>query len=108
MDTSIVYAVKSGLSWLVVGLSVLGYVLTWKRARQKWMLWVVLGAAWAIMAIPNTLLGIGVAMAERQLAAVWLTSYVLVAASLVLLFLKIIELTGQRKRLSQRTHSHGA
>ena len=95
MDSSLTSAVNCALSWLIVALSALGYVLTQKRMGQKWALWFVLGSGWGLIAISNTLLLVGVRLGTTQLQSMWLGSYLLVMASLLLLFLKFIALKGQ-------------
>ena len=98
MNDEVVYAVKCGLSWLVVAMSACGLILTKRRTGQLWSLWIVLCAAWAILALPNTLLVAGVEMGREQLITIWLSSYVLVMASLALLFLKVARLMRQKTR----------
>ena len=100
MGSPLSYAVNCALSWLIVALSVLGYLLTLKRMKEKWPLWFILGAGWMLLALPNTLLLAGATLARRQLFAVWFSSYVLVAASLLLLFLKVIQIFRRRKAQS--------
>ncbi len=95
MNTAVVDAVNCGFAWLVAALSVAGYFVTQKRGGQRWPLWVVLATGWALLAIANTLLAMGITMRWSEVVAIWLASYVLVMASLALLFLKVVEL---RKR----------
>jgi hypothetical protein len=92
MNLSSVNAINCGFCWLIVALSVAGYLVTLKRTRQSWPLWVVLSLGWALLAIPYTLLVIGISINRAQLSAIWLSSYLLVMASLLLLFLKLLEM----------------
>ena len=101
MSSQLSYAVNCALSWLIVALSVLGYSLTVKRMKEKWPLWFILGAGWMMLAVPNTLMLTGATLARRQLLVVWFSSYVLVAASLLLLFLKVVQIFRRRKLQSE-------
>ena len=101
MGSPLSYAVNCALSWLIVALSVVGYLLTVKRMKEKWPLWFVLGAGWMMLALPNTLLLTGATLVRRQLQVVWFSSYVLVAASLLLLLVKAIQIFRRRKLQSE-------
>jgi len=90
MNTAVVDAVNSGVTWLIAAMSVAGYFVTQQRIGQRWPLWVVLATGWALLAIANTMLAAGVPMSWSERVAVWLGSYVLVMASLVLLFLRLV------------------
>jgi len=96
VNITIAYAVKSGMSWLVVGSSVVGYLLTVKRIGEKWWLWALLAIGWTFLAVANTLVLRGVVAGRSQLFALWMSSYVLVTASLLLLFLKMVSLMRRR------------
>ena len=100
MGIVLVDAVNCGFAWLIVACSVAGYLLTLKRLRERWALWPILGLGWTLLAIANTLLLTGVAMAWEQLVALWLSSYILVAASLLLLFLKLVRIVRRPGSLS--------
>ncbi len=97
MNTTVIDAVNSGLTWLIAGLSVAGYLVTQRRTGQRWPLWVVMATGWALLAIADTLMAAGVPVAWSEIVAVWLASYVLVMASLVLLFLKLVTLKRQSR-----------
>jgi len=96
MGTPIIHAVNSGFTWLIVALSILGYVITVRRTGQRWSLWVVLATGWVLLAIPNTMLAVGLSIGTLAITVVWLCSYVLVMASLVLIFLKLVEMRRRR------------
>jgi mannose/fructose/N-acetylgalactosamine-specific phosphotransferase system component IIC len=98
MGSPLVNTVNCALSWLIVALSAVGYALTLRRMKERWALWPVLGLGWGILAISNTLLVAGVDVSGPQLIAVLLASYVFVATSLLLLFLKAIALKGSSHR----------
>lgn len=97
MDLSTVNAVNCVLTWTVVALSIVGYLVTHKRTGQRWSLFVVLATGWTLLAVPNSLLVIGVQADRSALTAIWLSSYLLVMASLLLLFMKLIEMMRQAR-----------
>ena len=99
MNATFVDAVNSGATWFIAAMSVAGYFVTQQRMGQRWPLWVVLATGWALLAIADTLLAAGVPMSRSETTAIWLASYVLVMASLLLLFLKLVAL----KRSSSRS-----
>ncbi len=96
MDFTAVYATRCILSWLITALSMAGYVMTRKRLHEKWPLWAVLGTGWAFLAISNTVVLTGGTLPAPALLALWLSSYVLVFASLTLLFVKFVEMMKKR------------
>jgi hypothetical protein len=85
------YLVNSGLCWLIVVMAWAGYFLTWKRTGQKWPFWVILSVGWTFLAVSNSLSALNIGEGTSYLFAIWLSSYVLVFASLVLLFVKLID-----------------
>jgi len=89
MNMPVSYAVNCGFGWFIVLLAIAGYFLTLKRMGQKWVFWIVLAAGWAFFAFAYTLLIAGVPAGTPYLIAVWLSSYILVAVALALLFLKL-------------------
>ena len=97
MDTPVIYAVNSGFTWLIVAMSVVGYGVTIKRIGQKWSLWIVLATGWTLLAIINTLLAVGVPIGKTETNAIWLSSFILVMASLLMLFLKLIQISRSRR-----------
>jgi hypothetical protein len=86
------YLINSGLCWLIVLMALAGYFLTVKRTGQKWPFWLTLGVGWSLMAISNSLTVLGIAQETSYLLGIWLSSYVLVVASMLLLFVKLIQL----------------
>jgi hypothetical protein len=84
------YAVNIGLCWFIVFLAIGGYFLTLRRMGQKWPFWVILIAGWGFLAVSNTLVALGIAGGTPYISAVWMSSYVLILASLVLLFFRLI------------------
>ncbi len=91
MDAPISYLVNVGFGWLIVLLSVIGYFLTRRRTGEKWLFWIVLAVGWSFFAIAQTLLVTGAQTGAPYLIAIWFSSYVLVIASMVLLFVKLVK-----------------
>lgn len=89
MEIPISYLVNCGFAWFIVVLAVVGYFLTLRRMGQRWLFWIVLAVGWAFFAVANTLLVTGVSASVPYLTAIWLSSYVLVVASLAILFTKL-------------------
>jgi hypothetical protein len=97
MNFQLRYLINSIFCWSIVALAAAGYFLTLKRIGQKWPFWVVLSAGWALIAISNSIVASGINFGESYLQAMWLSSYVLVFASLTLLFAKVIEIRKVKK-----------
>ena len=91
MDLQSHFVVNSGLSWFIVLMAVAGYFLTLRRLKQKWVFWVMLIVGWTLLAVSNSLSALGIGQGSYYLLTIWLLSYVLVIASLVLLFFKLIQ-----------------
>jgi len=89
MQIPVTYLVNCGFGWFIVALAIAGYFLTLARMRERWTFWIVLAVGWAFFAVANTLLISGVPEGVPYLVAIWLSSYILVAASLALLFVKL-------------------
>jgi len=89
MDIPVSYFVNCGFAWFIVLLAITGYFLTLRRMREKWAFWIILAIGWAFFAIAQTLLVTGVSADVPYLTAIWLSSYVLVITSLVLLFIRL-------------------
>jgi hypothetical protein len=98
MNETMVFMVNCGFTWLIVLLSVMGYLVTLRRMHQQWPLWFILAIGWAFLAILNTLLVVGIPMARPQITVIWLSSYLLVMASLLLLFLKLVDLARHQSK----------
>ena len=97
MSLPVVYLIDAGVSWLVVLLAVIGYFLTLKRIGEKWPFWMILAFGWAFLALANTLVVIGIPVVKPPLTALWLSSYLLVMVSLLLIFLKLTSYMKARK-----------
>ena len=89
MDVPVSYLVNFGFAWFLVVLAITGYFLTLRRVVEKWPFWIVLATGWAFFAMAHTLLISGVSASVPYLVGIWLSSYVLVIASLVMLFLRL-------------------
>ncbi len=96
MSALTVNLVNFGFTWLIAALSALGYLLTIKRTGQRWTLWIVMATGWALLAIPYTLLLMGYSIGTAEMTVIWLCSYLLVMASLLLLFLKLTDILKNR------------
>jgi hypothetical protein len=92
MNTTAVNIINCLFTWSIVALAIGGYLVTLKRTREKWPFWVVLAVGWGVLAIFETLLASGIAIGNLQISAVWLASYLLVMTSLLLLFLKFVQI----------------
>ena len=91
MGTAIPYAVNCGFAWFIVILAVVGYFLTIRRIGEKWPFWIILALGWAFFAILQALFLTEIIISTSFLIAIWLSSYILISASLVLLFLRLIK-----------------
>ena len=89
MDVPVSYWVNFGFGWLIVLLAIAGYLLTLRRMGEKWLFWIILAVGWAFFAIAQTLLITGVQAGVPYLVAIWLSSYVLVITSMILLFIRL-------------------
>ena len=89
MEIPFSYWVNCGFGWFIVILAIVGYFLTWKRMNERWGFWLVLAVGWAFFAVAQTLLIAGTPAGVPYLTAIWLSSFVLVIASLILLFMKL-------------------
>ncbi len=89
MDVPVAYFVNSGFAWFIVLLAIVGYFLTQKRMHEKWLFWIILAVGWGFFAVAQTLIVTGIDAGTPYLIALWLSSYVLVIVSLVLLFIQL-------------------
>lgn len=96
MDSTITCVVNLVFALLIAALAIAGYVLTNKRTGQRWSLWIVLATGWVILAIPYILFLAGLDLSVAVMAAIWLSSFILIIVSLVLIFLKLMEMMKNR------------
>jgi hypothetical protein len=92
MDSTITNVVNLVFISLIAALSIVGYVLTIKRIGQRWPLWIILATGWALLAIPYALLLAGISIGIPVMTTIWLSSYLLIMVSLLLIFLKVVEI----------------
>lgn len=92
MESTITNLVNCCFGWILVALAVVGYYITLKNRGEKWLFWNILAAGWGFFALAQTLLLVGVHAGAVYLIAIWLSSYVLVIASMIILFLKLTKL----------------
>jgi hypothetical protein len=92
MNSTVVNVINCAFAWSIVALAICGYLLTLKRIGEKWPFWIVLAIGWSFLAVFETLLTSGMSIGNLQITTAWLTSYLLVMASLLLLFLKFIQI----------------
>jgi hypothetical protein len=85
----IVTLVNCCFGWFLVILAITGYILTYKRIGEKWIFWNVLATGWAFFALAQTLLLTGVQPGTVYLIGIWLSSFIIVITSLVMMFLKL-------------------
>lgn len=90
MDMTVSNLVNAGFGWVITILSVIGFFLTKNRTGEKWPFWIVLAVGWSFFAMAKTLTIAGVQTNVPYLVAVWLSSYILVIASMVLLFVRLV------------------
>ena len=98
MDSTVTCVVNLVFAGLIAILSIVGYVLTVKKTGQHWPLWIVLAVGWVILAIPYVIFLAGSDLSVAAMAAMWLSSYVLIMVSLVLLFLKLMNIMKNREK----------
>ena len=92
MNPTMVNILNCVITWSIVALAIGGYFLTLRRIGEKWPFWIILAISWAFLALFETLLASGISMGSLQTTTVWLVSYLLIMASLLLIFLKFIQI----------------
>ena len=98
MDSTVTCVVNLVFALLIAVFSIAGYVLTMKRTGQRWSLWIVLATGWVILAIPYILFLAGLDLSVAVMAAIWLSSFILIIVSLTLIFLKLMEMMKQSNK----------
>lgn len=93
MESTITNTVNCCFGWILVALAFTGYYMTLKYRGEKWFFWNILAVGWGFFALAQTLLLAGIHAGAGYLIAIWLSSYVLVIASMILLFLKLTKQT---------------
>ncbi len=105
MNTTVIDIINCIFAWSIVACAVGGYILTLKRIGERWPFWIILAVGWSFLAIFETLLAGGLYFSNLEITTVWLASYLLVMASMLLLFLKFIQIKS-RKQHDVRTEHH--
>jgi hypothetical protein len=92
MNSDAVSIINCLFCWSIVALAIGGYLVTLKRLGEKWPFWIVLAVGWAFLAAFETLIASGITIPDIQTTTAWLVSYLLVMSSLLLIFLKFIQI----------------
>ena len=87
-----IYLINGIFGWVLLALSVTGYFVTIKRLNEKWAAWLVLASGWALFSVAQTLMITTEGVTTAFIIALWIGSYTLVFAAIVLMFLKIIKM----------------
>jgi hypothetical protein len=103
MNFQLHYLINSVLCWVIVLIAIAGYFITLKRIGQKWPFWALLSVGWALIATSNTFVLFRIGQGTFLLLAIWLSSYVLVFASLVLLFVKFIQMSRIKNKVAHQS-----
>ncbi len=103
MNAMFINVINCSFCWGVVALAVAGYLITVKRLRERWMFWIVLAASWSLLAVLETLMAAGVDLGKMQITTIWLSSFLLVMASLLILFLKFVHMKTKSKAVKIET-----
>jgi uncharacterized membrane protein len=77
-------------AWIWVFLSIAGYYFVRKRLGEKWNVWAFLAVGWFFLATAQTIFLFSIELNLALIATLWIMSYILIMASIVLLFLKVI------------------
>jgi hypothetical protein len=93
MDISSLNLINCVIVWLLVLLAITGYFVTLRKTGEKWHFWVTLATGWALLAITETLMIAGVTEGTWYVVTALWSPFVLVMASLTLIFIKLPMLT---------------
>jgi hypothetical protein len=91
MSFQLHYVISSGLCWSIALMAAGGYFLTLKRTAQKWPFWWTLCAGWGILAMSNSLIALGITQWTDYLMSIWMSSFVLIVVSMLVLFINVIQ-----------------
>lgn len=83
--------VNSIFAWCIVIFSIAGYFLTIKKIGERWMFWIVLASGWSLFAAAQTIIWSGGQNDSVFIWALWVSSYILIVTSIVLIFLKLVD-----------------
>jgi hypothetical protein len=73
-------------------MSMVGYILTQRRFGERWIAWLLMAVGWGLFSIAQTSLITGEGFPLPLLVLLWLSSYIMIMASMALMFFKIIHL----------------
>lgn len=96
MNTTVIDIINCVFAWSIVVFAVGGYLITVKRIGERWPFWIILAVGWTFLAVFETLLAAGLYIDHLKVTTVWLASYLLVMASMLLLFLKFIQIKARK------------
>jgi hypothetical protein len=88
------------LGWSISAAALICFIYIRKRFGQSWPGWLVLAGGWALFAGAQTLLLTSMSIQLPVLIGLWLSSYVLIMAAILLLFLKVIRLKSGSEKLN--------
>ena len=91
MSSTVSAAVNCGLGWFIVAMAVAGYFITLKKMGERWMFWIILASGWGLFAVAQTVELINNNDNTNFVNGLWVSSFILVICSLVLVFLKLIK-----------------
>jgi hypothetical protein len=83
--------------WILMSMALVGFFYTKKRIGQNWPSWLLLAAGWMLFGLAQTLLLAGALVTLPAIIALWLSSYIFIMASILLLFLKVVRLKSDSK-----------
>jgi len=98
MDSNVACIVNLVFAGLIAIASIVGYFITIKKTGEHWPLWILLAVGWITLAIPYAVFLADYNLSVAATAALWLSSYVLIMVSLVLLFLKLLKFMKSREK----------
>jgi len=97
MSTTVIDIINCVFAWSIVVCAVGGYIVTWKRLGERWPFWIILAIGWSFLAVFETLLAGGLYIDNLKITTVWMASYLLVMASMLLLFLKFVQIKARKQ-----------
>jgi hypothetical protein len=96
LDIHTTSLINSSLAWILVVVAIVGYIVTLRRKGEKLTFWLLLAAGWLCFAVSFTLLSIDARVGTLDLVAGIVASYILIMASLIILFMRLVRVKAQR------------
>jgi hypothetical protein len=84
--------VNSIFGCILLIMSMVGYILTQRRFGERWIAWLLMAVGWGLFSIAQASLITEEGFALPLLVLLWLCSFIMIMASIVLLFFKMIYL----------------